>query len=455
MLATLFRRDFFLVWFAGLISVMGDWMLSVALPIYVFVLTGSILLTGAMIAASLIPNLLFGSLAGVFVDRWNRKWTMVIASALQAGSLVPLLFVTSPDRVWLVYVAGFVESTLGLFFQPAASALLPLLVEKEQLVAANSLAGVNRNLSRLIGPALGGVVVATLSLGGVIWSDLASYLLAALLIAMVSHRPAQREAAATAQAAIDEATPSAAAKPGVWRELGDGLRIVFTRRVVLILFLMSAAMGVGEGLFSTLLIVWVSRILHGGALELGWLMSGQAVGGLLGGVLVALIGKHVRPGRLLAICALVFGAIDLVIVNAPLFAPPYLPPSPVPEVTSSLVIFVVALFVAVGIAAPGISTGMLTLVQTYVENAYLGRIFALVGVVQALMMLGGIALAGFYGDQLGVITLLNGQGGMYICAGLVAIAFLWRLRVVSASGATPSAQAAAAEAAIQPVGAEA
>lgn len=209
--------------------------------------------------------------------------------------------------------------------------------------------------------------------------------------------------------------------------MGEGLRIVFGTRVVAVVFLMLAAMSIGEGLFSTLLVVWVKRILGGGALELGWLMSGQAVGGLLGGALVAVIGKRVRPGRLLGITALIFGALDLAIVNAPLFAPPYLPPSPVPEVASSLVLFVVALFLVVGVFAPGVETGLLTLVQTNVENAYLGRVFALVGVVQALMMLGGILLAGFYGDRLGVITLLNGQGGMYICAGLVAIAFLWRV----------------------------
>jgi MFS family permease len=441
MLATLFRRDFFLVWLAGLISVTGDWMLGIALPIYVFVLTGSILLTSTMLMASIVPNLLFGSLAGVFVDRWNRKWTMVIASALQAGAMVPLLFVSSPERIWLVYISAFAEATLGLFFRPAASALLPRLVDEKHLVAANSLSGVNSNLARLVGPALGGVVVATLGLGGIIWSDLASFAVAALLIALVSGAAARRQAAPVPEEAAREDAP---AKRGVWRELGEGLRIVFGTRVVAVVFLMLAAMSIGEGLFSTLLLVWVKRILGGGALELGWLMSGQAVGGLLGGALVAVLGKRVRPGRLLAVASLLFGGLDLAIVNAPLFAPPFLPPSPVPEVASSLVLFVVALFVAVGIFAPAVSTGLITLVQTSVDNAYLGRIFALVGVVQALLMLGGMALAGFYGDQFGVITLLNGQGGMYICAGLVAVAFLWRVRAPRAQARAASPQPAEA-----------
>jgi len=441
MLATLFKRDFFLVWFAGLISVTGDWMLGIALPIYVFVLTGSVLLTSTMLMASIVPNLLFGSLAGVFVDRWNRKWTMVITSALQAGAMVPLLFVSSPDRIWLIYISAFTEATLGLFFRPAASALLPRLVDEKHLVAANSLSGINSNLARLVGPALGGMVVATLGLGGIIWSDLASFALAALLIALVSGAAARRQAAPAPEQAEREDAP---AKRGVWRELGDGLRIVFGTRVVAVVFLMLAAMSIGEGLFSTLLLVWVRRILGGDALELGWLMSGQAVGGLLGGALVAVVGKRVRPGRLLAVASLMFGALDLAIVNAPLFAPPYLPPSPVPEVASSLVLFVVALFVAVGIFAPAVSTGLITLVQTSVDNVYLGRIFALVGVVQALLMLGGMALAGLYADQIGVITLLNGQGGMYICAGLVAVAFLWWVRAPSIPAPAASPQPAEA-----------
>jgi MFS family permease len=424
-LTTLRQRNFVLVWFAGLISLIGDWMLFIALPIYVFILTGSILLTSVIFMVSLAPNLLFGSLAGVFVDRWNRKWTMVVASSLQAVSLLPLLVVNAPDHIWLVYVSAFVESTLGVFFKPAESALLPQLVDDEHLVVANSLSGVNQNLSRLIGPAIGGVVVGLWGVAGVVRLDLISYVIAALLIALVSGVTAHRSSTNIGEESRENVPGS---ERGVWRELGQGLRIVFRTRVVAVVFLIFAAMSIGEGLFSILLVVWVKRILHGGALELGWLMSGQAVGGLAGGLLIALMGRRVRPARLLGMCSLIFGVLDLVIVNTPLFAGPYLPPSPVPDVTSALVLLVVALFLLVGIVQPGMSTGLMTLLQTNVDNAYLGRIFALVGTVQALMMLGGMALAGFYGDRFGVITLLNGQGGMYICASVVALVFLRRLR---------------------------
>src|SRR5262245_33699639 len=118
MLATLRQRNFALLWFGGLISLAGDWMLGIALPIHVYMLTGSALATGGMLIARMIPNLLLGSIACVFVDRWDRKRTMVIANGLAALTLLPLLLVHSADWLWLIYLVGFVQATISQFFQP-------------------------------------------------------------------------------------------------------------------------------------------------------------------------------------------------------------------------------------------------------------------------------------------------------------------------------------------------
>src|SRR5215210_6120577 len=84
------RRNFALLWFGGLISIMGDRVLLVALPYFVYQQTGSTLATAGMVAAQLLPRLLFGSIAGVFVDRWDRKQVMVIASLSQGLVILPL-----------------------------------------------------------------------------------------------------------------------------------------------------------------------------------------------------------------------------------------------------------------------------------------------------------------------------------------------------------------------------
>ena len=119
MLATLRQRNFALLWTGGLVSLTGDWVLMIGLPIYVLILTHSVLATGVMLIAGRLPTLLFGAVAGVFVDRWNRKRIMVVSDMLSALWLLPLLFIASVDHVWIAYVVAFVESSIEQFFAPA------------------------------------------------------------------------------------------------------------------------------------------------------------------------------------------------------------------------------------------------------------------------------------------------------------------------------------------------
>jgi MFS family permease len=137
MLTTLRQRNFGLLWLGGLISMLGDWALLTALPFFIYERTGSALAASGMLIAYVAPGLLFGSLAGVFVDRWDRRRTLIAANLLRAPLLLLLLLVRSPDWFWLVYVVAFAEATIGQFFTPAENALLPLLVGEERLMTAN------------------------------------------------------------------------------------------------------------------------------------------------------------------------------------------------------------------------------------------------------------------------------------------------------------------------------
>ncbi len=114
MLETLRQRNFALLWFGGLISFAGDWALIIALPVFIYDLTGSTLATGAMFIAQTLPRLLFGPLAGVFVDRWNRKHTLVVANLAQGAVLPLLLLVQSTDLLWLLYLVAFIQTSISL-----------------------------------------------------------------------------------------------------------------------------------------------------------------------------------------------------------------------------------------------------------------------------------------------------------------------------------------------------
>ena len=400
------RRDFSLLWFGGLVSLTGDWMLLVALPIYVYQTTGSALATGAMFAAGLLPNVLLGSVAGVFVDRWDRKRTMVAANALMALSILPLLLVPSTGWLWAVYAVAFFQSCFGAFNEPAENSLLPRLVEEERLLSANSLNALNNNLARLIGPALAGFVVGWFGLAGVVVVDAASYLVAALLISLISAPAAPDRAEET----TPEGSGVAAAFLAVWREWAEGLRLVTKGRVILTLFLVGAVTGLGEGVFAALFPPFVRIALDGGALELGWLMSAQAVGGVLGGLVVGFAAARLSPPRLLGLGAVLFGLTDLAI---------FLYPSFVQSMAVGL-----ALFVLVGIPATGMLAGLQTLLQTSAEDRFRGRVFGALGTTQALLMLAGTLLGGALGDAIGVVPVLVVQGFAYVAAGILVLVLL-------------------------------
>ena len=132
------HRDLRLVLSAGLVSMVGDWILRIGLVYHVFVLTNSTVVSAILMLSSFVPQLLLGSVAGVFVDRWDRRRTMVVTNLLLAVGLLPLLLVRDASRVWIVFIVLFFESSVAQFFVPAEQALLPRLVSDDRLVTANA-----------------------------------------------------------------------------------------------------------------------------------------------------------------------------------------------------------------------------------------------------------------------------------------------------------------------------
>ena len=169
----------------------------------------------------------------------------------------------------------------------------------------------------------------------------------------------------------------------------------------------------GEGVFGVMLVVFVKQVLAGGSVVYGSLLSVQAVGSLLGGLVLAQFGKRLVPARLVGFGFALFGLIDLLIINLPLFI--------------HSVWLVGLLFILVGIPGAGSLVGMQTLFQNIVEDRFRGRIFGALLAAGSLMTLIGMILAGVLGDRLGPVLLLNIQGSGYFLSGVLALLALGRL----------------------------
>jgi MFS family permease len=415
MIALLRQRNFALLWLGGLISNTGDWLLIIGLPVYVYLLTGSALATSIMLITAYVPNLLVGSVAGVFVDRWDRRWTMIISNLLLAVGLLPLLAVHSKDTLWIVYVVAFFESCCDQFVFPAESALIPNLVGEERLVSANALKSIGMNSSRLIGGALGGLLLAALGLRSVALLDAASFLFVATMISLIRMPTKTQKASQVPEAQLDvegntENPPKHFA--GEWLE---GLKLIARQRALTVLLIMFALQSLGEGVFGVLLIVFVKKVLNGGSIDYGLILSIQALGSLIGGVFIGMVGNRFAPTRMLGICMFLFGFIDLLIIDIPIFFPS--------------ILLVMALFVAVGIPGTAGMVSFQSLLQILIEDKLRGRVFGVAISIGALMTLLGMILAGTLGDYLGPVLMLNIQGGMYTLSGILVLLTLWGLKV--------------------------
>ena len=398
MLRVLRQRNYALLWFGGFVSQLGDFVLFVGLPYEIYRLTGSTLATAGMVFSFLVPNILLGSVAGVFVDRWDRRRLMVTANLLQALSLLPLLLV-SQLGLWVIFAVLLLESSISQLFGPAQVALMPTLLEGGQadLLTANATSGVGRHLSRLIGPAIGGVVVAFGGLSAVTVVDSASFVASAGMLALIHSRPTPRHVTDS----LEHETLSA------WRRLLKewiaGLRVVLHEPILRALLVFAIITAVGEGLTSALFVVWVVGPLHSDSTGWGLVLSTQAIGGLAGALVIARLGSRIRPVPLLIGAALAFGGIDLVLFTYPAIYP---------HIGPALVMLVI-----VGVPGAAMGAASTTLQQSQTEDSHRGRVVGAIGAVAGLGALLGATIAGVLGQVVPVIALLVVQGSGYLIGG--------------------------------------
>lgn len=355
MLEALRIRDFRLLWAGRTVSLLGSWLLVIAIPAHVYALTGSLLATGLTLAAEYLPPLLFGPFAGVLTDRWDRRRVMIAADLFRAAAVTLMVFATAGHSLWLVYAALIAESTGAVLFRPAAQAHIPFVVGTGSgLISANSLNAFTDGTVRLVAPPLGAAILTFAGFQTLIWIDAASYLVSAAAIALTA-----RSAGRVKRASVDLA--------GGWKVL-RGLPIAVALLPLTAVFLAANAA------LSALLVPFGIRQL-GGSEQIGLVVSALGVGFLLGAVAIRHLVDRVRPRHLLAATQLATAVPFFVLFSS-----------------TSLVVALPA-GVAIGVFGSMTLVTPQTALQRAVPNEALGRISAVFLSAEALATLIG-ALVG-------------------------------------------------------------
>jgi predicted MFS family arabinose efflux permease len=387
------HRDFALLFWGGLVSVAGDWLLFAVLPYVVYVRTGSTIATAGMTVAELAPGIVLGSIAGVLVDRWDRRRLLVAVGLLQALVVLALLaFVADESYLAVVYAVAAAQSALSAFSMPAENSLLPTLVSPDELVTANSLNALNNRVGRLGGLALGPVVYAVGGLGAVTVVDAGSFVVAAGLVALMRTR---------------RVVPEEPAEPGrFFVEWRDGLRVVRREPSVAVLFVVFALMTFGGTMLDPLQAPWVRDVLHGGPGVYALLKTVHAGSGIAGSLVVGGVGSRLSPRLLCGGGSVAAAVLLLVRYNVPVVA------------------VAVALSAVAGAIAVGSAVGVDTLAQQRVPEAYRGRVFGTLQAAIWLASLLGAVVGGVGATWLGVVGMLDVAAVLVGLAGVVVLVAL-------------------------------
>jgi predicted MFS family arabinose efflux permease len=364
------------LWLGQVISMAGDWFRTIALYALVLRLTGAsgLALSGVVIAQTL-PMFLFGPIAGVVVDRFNRKAVMIGADLLRALLTVGFLCITTADQVWLAYLLMAAVMAVSTFFHPAYVATIPNVTRREELVAANALGSATWAAMLAIGSGLGGVVTATLGIHAAFWIDVATYVISAVCIAMV-----------TIPARTGEKHDAGESAPrNGWQEFVCGLRYMGTHahiRRLLSVKAWSAGVGGGMVLLSALFAETVFQI---GVTGMGMFYMVRGIGAVCGPLVARrLVGE--APRAMYQTIGVAFG----------LMAALYIVFASMPTVSAA------ALALCLGtMAANVLWVFSSTLLQISVPDTYRGRIFATDFALLTVLMALSTFVVGWAMDHMG------------------------------------------------------
>jgi predicted MFS family arabinose efflux permease len=341
-----------------LTSFLGNWLLVVAAPAYVFQLSHSLVAVGLMTTAEYLPSLILGPSAGVLSDRWNRRKLMVSMDLLRVGAVSLFFLVHSANTVWIMYAVVVVESAAGVLFRPASQALTPMVVGTgKALTGAASLNSLTDAIVRLAGPPLGAALALVGGFHLLAGLDMASYVASAALLFMVRGiyaRP-HHENLTLRRAGI---------------MLADGARAIRRAPMARTLLPVSVMFLTANASLGALLTPF--GMTHwGGQRQVGLTISALGAGFLLGAPMIRAFADRIQPRLILSGALLGTAIVFFVLFH------------------SNTLLEAMAAAVMIGLFGAQILTVPQVILQRVTSNEVLGRVSAVFFTGEALAMLVG------------------------------------------------------------------
>lgn len=340
------HRDFQLFWGGSVLSHVAAWMAQVAQSWLLYQLTDSAFLVGVNGLFHAVPFILISLYAGTVVDRVDRKKLLLWIEGWNTAIvfIIGFLIATDQIQVWHIYASSVVHSLAGGFESPARNSLLPHLIPRSDLMTAVSLNSTVRKGAQIIGPALGGIFVATFGVAGTYFIHAGGnvVLMACLFAMRATNPPPQRQ------------------DPPI-RAMMEGLRYVRAEAFIGMLLIMEGAMSI-FGSYQAMMVIFARDVFEAGPQGLGMLQSAAGAGSVAGSFVLALAGDVHHKGRLLIVGGVAYGVALIAFAHCPWFGA------------------ALPILAAVGAMDIVFSATRTTLLQLLTPSEMLGRVMSLAGI---------------------------------------------------------------------------
>ena len=388
------KTRFFTIWGGQALSILGSQLVQFALIWHLTVQTGSATVLATASLVGLLPNVILGPIIGTLVDRWSRRWIMILSDAIVALVTVGLaiLFALGSDEIWQIFAVIFIRALAGAFHANAMHASTSLMVPVEYLTRFQGFNQMLQGGLNVIAAPLGALLLGLLSMQGILSIDVITASLAILPLFFV-HVPQPERHVETAE------------KDSVWTDFKGGLRYMLSWPGLLIIGLMTVGINFTIIPAFSLLPLMVREYFGGSAIHLSWVESAMGIGMILGGALLGLWGGFSRKMLTSMAGLLGMGAGTLILAVAP----------------ASAITLAVGGSLLVGLMTPMTMGPFFAVIQATVEPKMQARVFSLLTSVGTGITPVGLLIAGPVADRFGLQTwfLLGGMTCIFMAvAGL-------------------------------------
>ena len=362
-----------LLWTGQVISNFGDSLTNLGLLILVNELTGSTAALALMAIIIGLPKVIFGMLAGVFVDRMNRRRIMIWSDVVRGVAVLGFILVTTENLLWLLYAIAFIQSSIGTLFNPARNAIIPNIVPAHGLMSANALIQTSALIVGVLGAGTAGLIIGVFDTYSPIFLiDSLTFLVSALLIARIQIDPT------TATIEQSESTTK------VWRQLKEGVQLLFSNRLLSGTLVAAGVAMLGLGAINILMVPFLVDDLNVPETWFGGVQFAQVSAMVVSSGFVAAIARRFLPTQIIPYTLAIVG-IDVAIIAA----------------VSGIWHLIVLLF-ALGLVMTPLQAAISTILQTAVEDNMRGRVGGALDTLVQLATLLSMAFAGIFGDLIGI-----------------------------------------------------